>query len=144
VEFTFPAVQRTLLVVNSTAAPGDVAHDISIGLTSPTSLGGLQFTLEFDASVLTVDSLSSTDRVSFPPFYELSINGTVGEIDVVLVDLGGDPIPSGSGVLIDIFTSVNAEASVQDVALTITGVQISAINGNPVGYEVRDGAVRIR
>jgi hypothetical protein len=144
VTFTFPAIPPTLLVVNSTAAPGTTGHAISLGLTSLAALGGVQFTLQFDASVLTVDSLSSTGRVSFSPFYQLAINGDVGELKVVLVDLGGALISEGSGVVLEVYASVSAAATVQDVALTITGAEIAGINGNPVDFVVRDGVLRIR
>lgn len=144
VTFTFPTIPHRLFVVNSTVAPGAAAHVISIGLTSFTSFGGIQFTLQFDASVLTVNSVSSTGRAAFSPFYELSINGDSGELKVVLVDLAGDHIPEGSGLVVDIYASVSAEAVVQDAALTITGAEISDINGNPVDFVVLDGVLRIR
>jgi hypothetical protein len=144
VTFTFPAIAPTLLVINSTAAPGADGHAISLGLTNLAALGGVQFTLQFDAAVLTVDSLASTGRVSFSPFYELSINGDVGELKLVLVDLGGAVIPEGSGVVLEVYASVSAAAAVQDVALAITGAEIADMNGNPVDFVVRDGVLRIR
>jgi hypothetical protein len=144
VTFTFPAIPPTLLVVNSTAAPGADGHSISLGLTNMAALGGVQFTLQFDAAVLTVDSLVSTGRVSFSPFYELAINGDVGELKVVLVDLGGALITEGSGVLLQVYASVGAAATVQDVALAITGAEMADRNGNPVDFIVRDGVLRIR
>ena len=144
VTFVFPTVPHTVLVVNSTAAPGAVEHVVIVGLTSFTPLRGVQFTLGFDASVMTIDSLTSAGRVSFSPFFELSVIGDAGEVEVVLVDLAGDPIPEGSGVVVRIYTSVSAQAAVQDMALAISGVEAADEIGNPVDIVVQDGVLRIR
>ena len=144
VTFTFPASPHTLLAVNSTAAAGAVAHVVPIGLTSFAPFRGVQFTVAFDASVMTVDSLKSAGRVPFSAFFEQSIVGDAGEVEVVLVDFGGDPISEGSGVVVNIYTSVSASAAVQDMALAISGAEVADENGNPVDIVLQDGVLRIR
>ena len=144
VTFTFPASPHTLLVVNSTAAPAAQEHVVPVGLTSFTPFRGVQFTVGFDASVMTVDSVKSAGRVTFSAFSQQSIIGDAGEVEVVLVDLGGDPISEGSGVVVNIYTSVSASAAVQDMALPISGAEVADENGNPVDIVVQDGVLRIR
>ena len=144
VTFTFPVFPHTLLVVNSTAAPGGQEHVVLVGLTSFAPFRGVQFTVGFDASVMTVDSVKSAGRVPFSPFFQQSITGDAGEVEVILVDLGGDPISEGSGVVVHIYTSVSPEAAVQDMALAISGTEVADENGNPVDIVVQDGVLRIR
>ena len=119
-------------------------HVVPIGLTSFTPFRGVQFTVGFDASVMIVDSVKSAGRVPFSAFFEQSIVGDAGEVEVVLVDFGGDPISEGSGVVVNIYTSVSASAAVQDMALAISGAEVADENGNPVDIVVQDGVLRIR
>ena len=141
VTVTFPEAPHTLLVVNSTSAPGATEHVVPIGLTSFQGFGGVQFSLNFDPEVLTVDSLSSEGRAPSTPFFEMSAGG---QLNVILVDLSGDPIPLGSGIVINIYTSVGATAAVQDLALTISDVEVANQDGNPVDVTVWDGVLAIR
>ena len=87
---------------------------------------------------------TSAGRVPFSPFYELSVIGDAGEVDVVLVDLTGNPIPEGSGVVVRIYMSVSTQAAVQDVALAISGAEAADEIGNPVDIVVQDVVLRIR
>lgn len=141
VTVTFPALPHTLLVVNSSTAPGTTEHVVPIGFTSFNALGGVQFSINLDPSVLTVDSLKSAGRVSASPFFEVSDNG---QVDIVLVDLSGDPIREGSDVVVNIYTSVSAQATAQDLALTLSDVEVADGTGNPVGVVVQDGVLEIR
>lgn len=145
VTFTYPTYPHTLLVLNSTAAPAAVEHVVPIGLTNFTSFRGVQFTVGFPASVMTVDSVTSAGRVSFSPFYERSVSGDEGRVEIVLVDLAGNPIPDGSAVVIHIYTSVSSSAqTATDAVLVISDVEGSDEVGNPVSIAVLNGILRIR
>lgn len=141
VTVTMPVLPHTLLVVNSTSAPGVTEHVVPIGFTSFQAFRGVQFSLNFDPSVLTVDSLSSAGRVPSAPFFVVSEDG---KISVVLVDLSGDPIPEGSGVVVNIYTSISAQAVDQNMMLTISDVEVADEVGNPVDIVVRDGVLAIQ
>lgn len=141
VTVTVPTPPHSLLVVNSVAAPGVKGHLVSIGLNSFSAFGGVQFSLDFDSHLITVDSLSSADRVPSNPFYEVSDSGSV---DIILVDLGGAPISSGSGLVVNIYTSINPDAADQDLHLTLTNINVADDSGNPVDIIVRDGILAIR
>ena len=145
VTFTYPTYPHTLLVLNSTAAPAAVEHVVPIGLTNFEALRGVQFTLGFPDSVMTVDSVTSVGRVSFSPFYERSVSGDEERVEIVLVDLAGDHIPDGSEVLIHTYTSVSSNAVTgTDVEFVISDAEGSDEVGNPVSIAALNGILRIR
>ena len=145
VTFTYPTYPHTLLVLNSTAAPAAVDHVVPIGLTNFEAFRGVQFTVGFPDSVMTVDSVTSVGRVSFSPFYERSVSGDEERVEIVLVDLAGNPIPDGSDVVIHIYTSVSSDAqTATDAALVISDVEGSDEVGNPVSIAALNGILRIR
>ena len=141
VAVTFPAPAHALMVVNTTAGAGVTGHPIPIGLSNFTDLGGAQFTLNYDPTVVTVDSITSVGRAPQNPFYEISEDGTA---EILLVDLGGDPIPTGSGVVVNLHASIDSGSPAQIVALTITDVEIANSTGIPLDVSVRDGSLSIQ
>ena len=111
---TVPNPTHSVLVVNSTAQAGATGHTISLGFNSFEAFGGLQFSLNFDPSVMSLDSVSSAGRAPASPFYEV----LRGKVDIVVVDLAGDPIPSGSGIKMNVYASISATAAAQSMPLT--------------------------
>ena len=139
-EALFPATPNSIFVLNSSATPGAQAHVVSVGLTNFTPLRGVQFILGFDPGVMTVDSVKSTGRVSFSPFYESIGEGT---LSVVLVDLAGNLIPVASDIVAHIYTSINANASSAGMILAMSGVEAADEDGNPIAVEPVSGTLRI-
>ena len=145
VSFIHPTYPHTVLVINSTAAPGAADHVVPIGLTSFETFSGLQFTVEYPAADMVVDSVKSTGRVSFNPFYEVSVNGAAGSVEIVLVDLDGNSVPDGSDVALNIYTSVSASTQTStDLALVISDASASNEVGNSVAVAMQNGILRIR
>ena len=145
VSFIHPTYPHTVLVVNSTAAPGAADHVVPIGLTSFETFSGLQFTVGFPAGDMVVDSVKSTGRVSFNPFYEVSVNGDAGSVEIVLVDLEGNSVPDGSDVALHIYTSVSGGTQTStDLALVISDATASNAVGNSVAVATQNGILRIR
>ncbi len=141
VTVTAPDPYHSILVVNSIAQAGAQGHTIPLGFTSFEPFGGLQFSLNFDASVMSVDSISSQGRAPSSPFYEASGEG---KLDIVMVDLAGDPIPSGSGVVLHVYASISATAASQVMALTLTDVQVANEAGDPINVVTRDGFIEVQ
>ena len=134
-----------MLVINSTAAPGAADHVVPIGLTNFETFSGLQFTVEYPAADMVVDSVKSTGRVSFNPFYEVSVNGAAGSVDLVLGDVDGNSVPDGSDVALSIYTSVSASTQTStDLALVISDASASNEVGNSVAVAMQNGILRIR
>jgi hypothetical protein len=145
VSFIHPTYPHTVLVVNSTAAPGAADHVVPIGLTNFEAFSGLQFTVEYPAADMVVDSVKSTGRVSFNPFYEVSVNGDAGSVEIVLVDLEGNSVLDGSDVALNIYTSVSASTQTStDLALVISDASASNEVGNSVAVTIQNGILRIR
>ncbi len=138
---TVPNPTHSVLVVNSTAQAGAQGHTIPLGFNSFEAFGGLQFSLNFDPSVMSVDSISSQGRAPASPFYEIS---EAGKLDIVVVDLTGDPIPSGSGVVLNVYASISAAAAAQSMTLTLSSVQVANEAGNPINVVARDGVLEVQ
>ena len=90
---------------------------------------------------MSVDSISSQGRAPSSPFYEASGEG---KLDIVMVDLAGDPIPSGSGVVLHVYASISAAAAGQTMALTLTDVQVANEAGDPINVVTRDGFIEVQ
>ena len=138
---TVPNPTHSVLVVNSTAQAGATGHTISLGFNSFEAFGGLQFSLNFDPSVMSLDSVSSAGRAPASPFYEVS---EAGKVDIVVVDLTGDPIPSGSGIVLNVYASISATAAAQSMPLTLSDVQVANEAGNPINVVARDGVLEVQ
>ena len=135
-----PATPSSIFILNSSATPGDQAHVVPVGLTNFQPLRGVEFVLTFDPDVMTVDSVKSTGRVPFSPFYDVSGDRM---LSVVLVDLAGNLIPVGSDTMAHIFTSIKASAPSTEMLLKMEIVEAADADGNPVVVKMGSGTLLI-
>ena len=114
-------------------------------MTNFTPLRGVEFVLNFDPDVMTVDSVKSTGRVPFSPFYESTIDSISGQgiLSVVLVDLAGDLIPVASDTMAHIFTSIKANAPSTTMLLDMYEAEAAGEDGNPIEVEAGSGTLVI-
>jgi hypothetical protein len=131
----------SIFILNSSATPGDQAHVVSVGLTNFQPLRGVEFNLRFDTDVMTVDSVKSTGRVPFAPFYE-TINDS-GTLSVLLVDFAGNLIPVASDTMAHIYTSIKANAPSSTMTLMMEMVEAAGEDGNPVEMTAGSGTLLI-
>ena len=140
-----PATPSSIFILNSSATPGDQAHVVPVGLTNFQPLRGAEFFLEFDLDVMTVDSVKSTGRVPFSPFYESthdSVSG-VGTLSVLLVDLAGNLIPAASDTMAHIYTSIKANAPSTEMILEMRFAEAAGEDGNPIEVTAKSGTLLI-
>lgn len=140
-----PATPGSIFILNSSATPGDQAHVVPVGLTNFQPLRGVEFLLEFDLDVMTVDSVKSTGRVPFSPFYESthdSVSG-VGTLSVLLVDLAGNLIPAASDTMAHIYTSIKANAPSTEMILEMRFAEAAGEDGNPIEVTAKSGTLLI-
>ena len=62
----------------------------------------------------------------------------------MVVDLAGDPIPSGSGIVLNVYASISATAAAQSMPLTLSDVQVANEAGNPINVVARDGVLEVQ
>jgi hypothetical protein len=135
-----PATRSSIFILNSSATPGDQAHVVPVGLTNLQPLRGVEFLLSFDEVAMTVDSVKSTGRVPFSPFYDVAGPGMLA---VVMVDLAGNLIPVGSDTMAHIYTSIKASAPEGDLLLRMDVVEAVDADGNPVVVEAGSGTLLV-
>lgn len=110
-----------------------------------TSLGGLQFTLEFNPAVLRVDGmtlggfLTGSGR-SFTLMGPL-IDNNAGTATLAAYSIGATPVLSGSGTLASV--RLHARAAGHS-ALTFSGVQFTDPQGQALRVSPSDGVVEVR
>jgi hypothetical protein len=140
-----PATPSSIFILSSSATPGDQAHVVPVGLTNFQPLRGVEFVLRFSSDVMTVDSVKSTGRVPFPPFYESSIDPVSGDgyLSVLLVDFAGNLIPIASDTMAHIYTSIKANAPSTDMILDMVMVEAAGADGNPVVVQAGSGTLLI-
>jgi hypothetical protein len=136
-----PATPSSIFILNSSATPGDQAHVVPVGLTNLQPLRGVEFLLTFDPDAMTVDSVKSTGRVPFSPFYDVA---GPGMLSVVMVDLAGNLIPVGSDTMAHIYTSIKASAPEGYLLLRMDVVEAVDADGNPVVVEAGSGTLLVR
>jgi hypothetical protein len=140
-----PGTPSSIFVLNSSATVGDQAHVVPVGLTNFQPLRGVEFTLQFNTDVMTVDSVKATGRVPFSPFYEAYHDpvNNFGTLSVVLVDLAGDLIPVGSDIMAHIYTSIPANAPGTEMLLDMGLAEAAGEDGNPVVVTPGSGTLEV-
>lgn len=143
VSFDATAPDNQLVVIFASADAGTAGNVLPVGLVNFEELGGINFTLNFDPGVLTVDSVKSTGHVTFAADSNADTDGGTGAVTTILVDVGGDPILTGADIVLEFFVTVAGGAPSGGVPITLTDVAVSGIDGNPAAMLVTDGSFTI-
>jgi hypothetical protein len=147
VRFTHPALGGTTLHFNpleSSVPRTGGTFELEVYLENVTNLGGLQFDMTFDPSVvrmegITLDSFLLGGARTFtglPP----SIDNTAGSATFGAYSTGAAAGPSGSGPIARVTFSPVAVGS---TALTFQNAQFSDPNATPINVTTRDGSVTV-
>jgi hypothetical protein len=131
--FTVGADPTTLVVTNSSGAPGSTGIAIDIGLANADSIAGLQFDFTFDTNIIaTVDSVTATGRGSSldsTPFSQIAS----GQVRVLLFDSGGGLIIPGQGPVITLWITVDGAASAGSSTVNLVSITVSDLAGGSSG-----------
>ena len=113
-------------------------NNVNIVLVNKSELGGLQFTVEYNPLLISIDSVSGTGRLSD---IDLHYNEpTSGNFTVLVTDLSGQTISPGEGTVLQLKISVAQNTTPQAVNLDLDdiifanseGLTLSAASAN--GY----------
>jgi hypothetical protein len=133
----FEQLVYTLRVVDIRGALGTSSNSMDIELVNPMSVGGVQFTLTFDSSLLTLDSATTTSRTSH---MGIASNIWADSGMVLLYSVSGDSILSDGDPIVKAFFSVDAIATAGDSTLVeLKDATLTDPTANPISVTTEDG-----
>jgi len=132
-----PVAECTLRVVDTWGVPGSNDNPMDIELNNTMAVGGVQFTLTFDGSLLSTDSAATTPRTSH---MDLAYNTWADSIKVLIFSMTGDSILPCSGPIVEVFFDVDTSAVVEDSTLVyMKDAVVSDPFANPISLTTFDG-----
>jgi len=127
----------TLSVVDTRGAPGSTDNPLDIELNNSMGIGEVQFTLKFNGSLLTADSVITTSRTSN---MNLGYNIWSDSVRVLIFSTSGDSILPGEGPIIDVLFDVDVSAIAGDSTLVeIKNPVLSDPSANPISCAIING-----
>jgi hypothetical protein len=126
----------TLSVADAWGVPGSSNNSMDIELNNPMGVGGVEFTLAFDGTLLTADSAKTTSRSSHMDFSYISGSDST---KMIMFSMTGDSISPGSGPIATVFFSVDAGAVAGDSTLVyLKNAVMSDPIANPISVVTED------
>lgn len=126
-----------LLMEDGNGNMGSSNNSINVILANENELGGLQFTLVYDFNLLSVDTITTLNRLLDMALY---FNETEpGNLTVLVTDFSGQTILPGDGTIITIEMTVLPDASPQATTLNLGEVVLSNTNGQTIPVSWVDG-----
>lgn len=126
-----------LLMEDGNGNVGSSNNSINVILANENELGGLQFTLVYDFNLLSVDTITTLNRLLDMALY---FNETEpGNLTVLVTDFSGQTILPGDGTIITIEMTVLPDASPQATTLNLGEVVLSNTNGQTIPVSWVDG-----
>lgn len=119
--------------------PGVLGCIFSVSLQNADSVYGLQFDLNYDPSILTIDDIIPLDRLDGFAVYD-NLGDTPGTVRVVVMSYGLSAIASGSGPILDFSCRVDYSASPGHTPITLSnGLEVVDIYGTTRELMLEDG-----
>ena len=112
-------------------------NPISIILANEDTLGGFQFTLNYDTSFIRIDSVIIQSEIEYLDVY--TSESQPGAITVISVDMDGDGINPGYRTVFDLLVMVENVSDSGSVLLELTDVTFSDNNGYTISGISGDG-----
>jgi len=126
-----------LTVENSFGTPGSTNNPVVIRLSNDLSVAGLQFTLFFEDSLLTIDSVSLSPRSSNMGY---DCESFLDSLKILVYSGSGESILPDTGSVVTIFFSVTENANPDEsTPLAISGIVVGDPNANPISTTGEDG-----
>lgn len=119
--------------------PSATSCIFSVALQNADSIYGLQFDLNYDPSILTINDLTPLDRLSGFVVYH-NIGDSLGTVRVLVMSYGLSTIPPGSGAILDFSCNVDFFAPPGPIPLTLSnGLEVVDIYGTTRELMLEDG-----
>ncbi len=136
----FTYVMRNIgepVLVNITELPGSQADliNITIDITNTIPVAGLQLTLKYDPDIFTPSNPQTTERSKG---FELASNSNSGELTILVYNLSGMTIESGTGAVINIPLNITSPC---DATLELKDVILAAEDASPIPTEIQNGSL---
>jgi len=109
-----PSPSCSLIVADAGGSPGSTDNPTSIELNNQLGVGGLQFTLRFNGSLLTADSVIATPHTSN---MDIGYNTWSDSLKVLIYSISGDSISPGENAIIQVLFDVDDSAVLGDSTL---------------------------
>ncbi|MFQ6093414.1 MAG: cohesin domain-containing protein, partial [bacterium] len=139
----FTVAEETVLkVIGGSGVPGSAGNAVPIDLANNIGIGGIAFTLSYDATLLTVtdvEATSKTDHMSTLTWSEPH----PGVVNLLIADTAGAIIAPVKGAIAHFHFDVSADAPHGDIGLTLSDVVISDPQGAPVDVISVDGVFTV-
>ena len=129
----------TVSVADGSGAPDSTGNPVDIELDNTMAVGGVQFTLTFDDSLLSTDCdvTTTTPRSSH---MDMACNDWADSIKVLIFSMTGDSILPGTGPIVKVLFDVSGTAVIGDSTLLhLKDVFLSNSLANPIPVITEDG-----
>jgi len=144
--FILPCVLQaqtaTLKVEDGAGVPGSTGNAVQMILENSMDVAGLQFTLSYDAEVLSLSDVKATDRTKQMDIFswnELS----PGQVKVLVADMAGDIIAPGAGPIAILSFDIASDALSGDISLNLSDVVLSDPFGEAIVPVIEDGMLTV-
>ncbi|MFQ6091535.1 MAG: choice-of-anchor D domain-containing protein [bacterium] len=127
-----------LKVVDGFGDPGSGGNKVFIDLQNPLQIAGVQLGLTYDSNLLTITDVQLAERTRHMGIFNIGFPHA-GQIVILIQDLSGGVIPSGSGPIVELTLQVSAEAPMEGLDLNLVGVILYDAVGSPVPVTTEDG-----
>ena len=115
----YPCYGSILMVSDTSAMPGDTAVAVPIVLDNEIALSGIEYSIDYDASLLDLNRVEYSDRIlnqSESGHYEYS----PGHLSFVVYDLAGINVEPDSAIIMNMYFDVSVEVDTGSTAITIS------------------------
>ena len=144
--FILPCVLQaqtaTLKVEDGAGVPGSTGNAVQMILENSMDVAGVQFTLSYDAEVLTLSDVKATDRTK-----QMDIFGwnepEPGKVKLLVADTGGSTVGPGTWPIAVFYFDLAEGVPSGEVPLTLSDVVLSDPMGNTVAVNVVHGSFRV-
>ena len=126
-----------LWIQDGNGSIGSNGNTVSVMLANGEDLGGFQLTLNYDYTVIQVEEVSDTDMTSGMEVYDSEPEP--GQLNIMVLDMDGNNIPSGSGRALEIQFTVSDSIESTIAPLELSNVVLSDEEGNTLYSEYGSG-----
>ena len=132
----------SLIIQPGFGDPGSSGNLVSIDLRNTTDVGKVQFTLNYDPSLLTVTDVVKTSRTESMSVFNWR-EAEPGSVSIFIWDLEGNTIGVGSGSIVNVSFDVVSGIPYGIVPLTLSLVIVNNAEGGVISPTVVHGTFTI-
>jgi hypothetical protein len=114
---------------------------VPINVTSVSALGGAEMRLTYDPTVLAVEGVETGPDTRGGDAY---FSSSDGELSIMVVALGGEPLPSGAGAVARVSFKVLGGADGEGTVLSLVGATGASAGGERLDLTATNSRLEIR